>query len=211
MSSAAEALAAERAGAGRIELCAPGDGGLTATPALIDATLRACSVPVHAMVRPREGDFRYSDAEFARMREEVRAVVAAGAHGVVFGISLGDGRLDAARMGELVSLARPLRVGVHRAFDAAPDPDEALEQCLALGVDVILTAGHAATALEGCETLARLVATAGNRLVVMPGGSVRASNVREIVARTGASEVHARGGDASVIAEIAAAMAAKSP
>lgn len=211
MSSAAEALAAERAGAGRIELCGPGEGGLTASPALISATLRLCSVPVHAMVRPREGGFRYSDAEFALMRRAVLAARDAGAQGVVFGIIGADGRLDARRMRELIALARPLRVGVHRAFDAAPDPDEALAQCLALGVDVVLAAGHAPTALEGCDTLARLVAAAEDRLVVMPGGSVRASNVREIVARTGAREVHARGGDAGVIAEIAAAMAATSP
>ena len=206
VSSADEALAAELAGAGRIELCGVGDGGLTASPALIAATRRVCSVPVHAMVRPREGGFVYSASEFAVMRQAAVAAREAGAQGVVFGMLRADGSLDVERMAELVALARPLRVGCHRAFEETPDPEAALGDLLELGVDVLLTAGHAATALEGVETLRRLVAQAGDRLKVMPGGSLRAANVVEIVRRTGARAVHARGGDSRVIAEIAAAL-----
>lgn len=207
VSSAAEALAAERAGAGRIELCGHGEGGLTASLALIAETLSLVSVPVHAMVRPREGGFVYSTPEFSQMRREVVAVREAGAAGVVFGMLRADGALDVERMGELVALARPLRVGCHRAFEETPDAEAAMQDLLELGVDVLLTAGQAPTALEGVEMLRRLVLQAGDRLEVMPGGTVRASNVREIVRYTGARAVHARGADARVIADIAAALA----
>lgn len=201
-----QASAAEQAGADRIELCGPGDGGLTASPALIEATLRVCSVPVHAMIRPREGGFVYSDAEFAQMRQSLRDAKSAGSHGVVFGVLDQQGKLDLPRMGELVGLARPLRVGCHRAFDATPDADEALEQLLGLGVDIVLTSGHATTALQGCDTLARLVRRASGRLEVLAGGGVRGDHVQALVAATGVTAVHARGEDAAVIAALSTAL-----
>ena len=203
------ALAAERNGAGRLELCGPGEGGLTPSPELLAAVLATVRIPVHAMVRPRTGDFVYTDTEFAQMRDEVAMIKSVGAAGVVIGISSPDGTLDLPRMRELIALARPLRVGVHRAFDRTPDADVALDQLIAMGVDIVLAAGHAPTAEEGIETLARLVRRAAGRTVIMPGGGVRANNVRAITDRTGCSEVHARAADPQVFAELAAAASAR--
>lgn len=203
VTSAVEALAAEDAGAGRIELCGPGEGGLTPSETSLLNALSLVHVPVHVMIRPREGDFVYSDAEFAQMREGVRMAKAAGARGVVFGVLHADGTLDVARMRELMHLARPLKVGCHRAFDRTPDADAALDALIALGVHVVLTSGHAATALEGAATLKRHVERAGERISVLAGGTVRATNVRAIIAASGVRAVHARGLDQRVIAELA--------
>lgn len=205
----ATAVAAERNGAGRLELCGPGEGGLTPSAALLAEVMATVRIPVHAMVRPRPGDFVYTDDEFARMEREVELVRAAGCAGVVFGISNPDGTLDLPRMRALVARVRPLRVGVHRAFDRTPDPFVALDQLIALGVDVVLAAGHAPTAEEGIPVLARLHCQAAGRTTVMPGGGVRAHNVQRIVRETGVHEVHARASDAAVFAELV--RAARSP
>jgi copper homeostasis protein len=203
VTSAVEALAAEDAGAGRIELCGPGEGGLTPSEGSLLDALSLVHVPVHVMVRPREGDFVYSDVEFAAMRDAVRMAKQAGAHGVVFGILNADRTIDVERMRELIALARPLKVGCHRAFDCTPDADAALDALMALGVHVVLTAGHAATALEGVATLARHVARAGERISVLAGGTVRATNARAIIAASGVRAVHARGAEQRVIADLA--------
>ena len=198
----ATAVAAAQHGAGRLELCGPGEGGLTPSPALLREVLDAVRIPVHAMVRPRTGDFVYSDGEFAAMREGVAMAKDAGAAGVVFGITHADGTIDVARMAELVALARPMRVGIHRAFDRAPDPDVALDQVIALGIDVVLTSGHAESAEQGIPTLARLVTRASGRTVILAGGGVRAPNVRRIIRETGVHEVHARASDPEVFAAV---------
>ena len=194
------ACAAERHGAERLELCGPGEGGLTPSPASLHEVLVAVRIPVHAMIRPRTGDFVYTAEEFAAMREGIAMAKAAGAAGVVFGITHADGTLDVARMAELVTLARPLRVGIHRAFDRAPDPEVALDQVIALGIDVVLTSGHAESAEQGIPTLARLVTRAAGRTVILAGGGVRAPNVRRIINETGVHEVHARASDPEVFA-----------
>ena len=196
------ACAAERHGAERLELCGPGEGGLTPSPASLHEVLVAVRIPVHAMIRPRTGDFVYTAEEFAAMREGIAMAKAAGAAGVVFGITHADGTLDVARMVELVTLARPLRVGIHRAFDRAPDPEVALDQVIALGIDVVLTSGHAESAEQGIPALARLVTRAAGRTVILAGGGVRAPNVRRIINETGVHEVHARASDPEVFAAV---------
>ena len=196
------ACAAERHGAERLELCGPGEGGLTPSPASLHEVLVAVRIPVHAMIRPRTGDFVYTAEEFAAMREGIAMAKAAGAAGVVFGITHADGTLDVARMAELVTLARPLRVGIHRAFDRAPDPEVALDQVIALRIDVVLTSGHAESAEQGIPTLARLVTRAAGRTVILAGGGVRAPNVRRIINETGVHEVHARASDPEVFAAV---------
>ena len=196
------ALAAERNGAGRLELCGPGEGGLTPSPELLAAVLATVRIPVHAMTRPRTGDFVYRDDEFAQMRDEVAMIKAAGTAGVVIGISMPDGTLDVARMRELIALARPMRVGVHRAFDRTPDADAALDQLIEMGVDVVLAAGHAPTAEEGIATLAHLHSRAAGRTTIMPGGGVRAHNVQRIIRHTGVHEVHARASEPAVFAAL---------
>lgn len=209
--SVESARAAEAAGADRLELCGPGEGGLTPSPGLLADVLRTARVPVHVMVRPREGDFVYSADEFAEMRRDVQRAREAGAHGVVFGVLRADHTLDVDRMAELVALAR-LPVVCHRAFDRTPDADAALDTLIALGVGRALTSGHARTALEGRETLARHVRRAGDRIVILAGGSVRAGTAHEIVAATGVRELHARATDPAVFAELMRAVrAARSP
>lgn len=127
---------------------------------------------------------------------------------MVFGVLRSDSTLDIARMQGLITAAWPLRIACHRAFDATPDADAALDVLLALGVDLVLTSGHAPTALEGVETLARHMRRAGGKLTVLAGGSVRAENVSAIVARSGVAEVHARATDPAVIAGLVAALGA---
>lgn len=204
------ARAAQEAGAGRLELCGPGDGGLTPSPELLAAVLAVATVPVHVMVRPREGDFLYSESEFLAMREAVLGARAAGAHGVVFGTLREDSTIDIERMAELLALARPMRVACHRAFDRTTSPDAALDDLLGLGVDLVLTSGHASTAIEGAETLAHHVRRAGSRITILAGGSVRAANIHALVASTGVREVHARATDRAVFADVVQA-ALRSP
>jgi copper homeostasis protein len=203
----AQALSAERAGAHRLELCGPGEGGLTPSRGLLTQTLSATRIPVHVMVRPRAGDFVYSVAELRAMREAILEAKRARVAGVVFGVLTKDGTLDLKAMRELVADAKPLRVACHRAFDRTPDADAALDQLIALGVDLVLTSGHAPTALEGVATLARHVQRAAGRITILAGGTVRAENVRQIVAGSGVSEVHARATDPMIVPALVRALA----
>lgn len=206
MDSLASALDAERAGADRLELCGPSAGGVTPSPALMAAVMAAVKIPVYVMIRPREGDFSCTPSEFESMERAVDGAKEAGVAGVVFGILRANGTLAASRMGALLARARPMRVGCHRAFDSTPEPELALETLLTLGVDLVLTAGHAPTAAEGAATLARHVEKAGEGLTVLAGGGVRGANVKALVEASGVSEVHARGTSAAVIAELVAAL-----
>ena len=187
------AVASARGGAGRVELCARLDvGGTTPDAALIARCVASIAIPVFVMIRPRGGDFVYDRGEVEAMETDIRTAIAAGAHGVVFGALRCDATIDAGIMRRLIDAARPLPVTCHKAIDAARDPVEALEALLALGVDRVLTSGGAATAAGGVVTLARMVARAGDALVVMAGGGVRAHNVAALVDATGVREVHAR-------------------
>jgi copper homeostasis protein len=201
----AEAHAAERAGADRLELCGPGEGGLTPSRGLLTQTMAVTRVPVHVMVRPRTGGFVYSAAELRAMKEAILEAKRARVAGVVFGVLTKEGTLDLKVMRDLVAEARPLRVACHRAFDATPDADAALDQLIALGVDLVLTSGHAPTALEGVATLARHVKRASGRITILAGGTIRAQNVRQVVEASGVHEVHARATDTTVFAALAAA------
>lgn len=186
------ALTAERGGAGRVELCANlPEGGTTPSHGLLAETCARVRIPVQAMVRPRGGDFLYSDLEFAVMRRDLEVARDCGAHGIVCGMLMEDGRLDRRRMEELVRLARPLGVTCHRAFDMTRDPFEALEDLIALGVERVLTSGQRQTALEGLDLLTKLVQQARGRIQVMPGGSITEFNVAIILKQTRANEVHA--------------------
>jgi copper homeostasis protein len=206
VASPAQAVAAEAEGAGRIELCGPGEGGLTPSISDMREALASVHVPVHVMVRPREGDFVYNGAEFAEMRQSVLDAKQAGAHGVVFGMLHADRTFDVPRMRELIALARPMRIGVHRAFDGCADFDAGLDVLLDLGVDVILAAAHETSALSGAPVLQRLTARAAGRTVIMAGGGVRAENVHAILAQSGVPEIHARATSPGIIAGLAAAL-----
>lgn len=185
------ATAAEAGGADRVELCANLlEGGTTPSPGTIALACERLEIPVHVIVRPRGGDFLYTDAEFEVMRRDILAARDAGARGVVIGLLTADGDVDTARTAELVALARPLSVTFHRAFDMARDPYAALEALVGLGVHHLLTSGQEATALEGLDLIAELCWLAGERLVVMPGGGITPRNVGRILAASGAREVH---------------------
>jgi copper homeostasis protein len=187
------ALIAERAGARRIELCASlSDGGTTPSAGLISAVVERVSIPVFVLIRPRGGGFAYSKDDITVMRRDVEVARRGGAHGVVIGALDPDGRVDVPNMRELVRAANGLPAAFHRAFDLTPDLSDALERLIEAGVSRVLTSGAAATALEGADAIARLVDQARGRITVMAGGGVRESNVREIIGRTGVSEVHAR-------------------
>ena len=200
------ALASAGGGAGRVELCARLDvGGTTPGAALIERCAASLAIPVFVMIRPRGGDFAYDAGEVAVMADDIRAAAAAGAHGVVFGALGPDATIDAGIMRKLIDVARPLPVTCHKAIDATRDPIEALEALLALGVDRVLTSGGADTAVGGAATIARMVARAGDALVVMAGGGVRATNVAAIVQQTGVREVHAKTLPAGIVEPVDAA------
>ncbi len=185
------AIAAEQGGADRAELCASLiEGGLTPGLGTIRATLARVGLPLHVMVRPRGGDFLYTDTEFAGMREDVMAIRDTGVAAIVFGCLTADGDIDAARTADLVRLARPLSVTVHRAFDMVRNADAALDTLIACGVDRVLTSGLQPSALEGAAMLRRLHARAGGRIVVLGCGRLRPETVAEAVAQTGLTEYH---------------------
>jgi len=187
------ARASARGGAGRVELCARLDvGGTTPATALLERCVASLPIPVFVMIRPRGGDFVYDRDEIAAMEADIAMASAAGAHGVVFGALRHDATIDVAVMRRLIDRARPLPVTCHKAIDAARDPLEALDALLTLGVDRVLTSGGADTAAPGAATIARMAARAGDALVVMAGGGVRAHNVAALVQATGVREVHAR-------------------
>jgi len=191
--SSEAAVASAHGGAGRVELCARLDvGGTTPDASLIAAAVAAVAVPVFVMIRPRGGDFVYGRDEIAAMEADIAAARAAGAHGLVFGALRADATIDVDVMRRLIDRARPLPVTCHKAIDAARDPFEALDALLALGVERVLTSGGAETAAAGAATIARMVAQAGDALVVLAGGGVRAHNVAGLVRATGVREVHAR-------------------
>lgn len=191
-----ELIAAQRAGVGRIELCANLEGGgTTLAPELIGAAMRAARIPVFAMIRPRAGDFVYDDAEMDVMRRQIEGAARRGVHGFVTGALARDSTINLDRTRSLVSAASGMPVTFHRAFDSTPDLFGALEQLVETGCTRVLTSGGAATAIEGIDSLARLVRLARGRITVIAAGGIRGHNVREIVSRTGVTEVHARVGD----------------
>jgi len=182
-----------KGGAQRIELCAALDiGGLTPSWGLMALAAKA-PVPVYAMIRPRGGSFVFDEVEEAVMTADIMAAREIGLAGVVIGASHPDGTLDGPMLSRLIGYAKGLGVTLHRAFDLVPDRDAALEQAVELGFERILTSGGAPKAMDGLEALRRTVEKAGDRLIVMPGSGIRAGNVLDILARTGAKEVHASG------------------
>lgn len=192
--SHASALAACRGGADRLELCANlSIGGTTPSLALFQQVRRDCSVPVNVLIRPRFGDFLYSNAEVDEMEDCVRRFRELGAGGVVLGALTPDGRLDEAVMARLIEAAGEMEVTLHRAFDMTRDPLESLEATVRLGCRTILTSGQEKDALTGAETLRALQARAAGRVEIMAGCGVRKENIREIYERTGVRTFHTSG------------------
>lgn len=171
-------IIAEKAGASRIELCADASaGGITPSYGTVSWCLENLSIPVFPMVRPRGGNFIYSDEEVAIMEKDILAFRELGCPGVVLGVLLQDGNIDVEQMKRLVDLAHPMEVTCHKAFDRTNDAFNALEALIRAGCSRVLTSGLRNTALEGVPTLAALIAQAAGRINIMPGGGVRSSNL----------------------------------
>ncbi|MCC6459406.1 MAG: copper homeostasis protein CutC [Saprospiraceae bacterium] len=188
------ALAAQRAGAHRIELCCGLDGGgLTPSPGLLREVRRQLSIPIHVLIRPREGNFCYTPDELAIMLDDIRFCREAGAEGVVIGALNQHGQLDIPMMQAMIDAADGLDVTCHRAFDYTTDPQQALEDLIQLGVHRILSSGQAVTAFEGRFLLQKIVEKAAGRIRIMPGAGLSAKNILEVADTTGAVEFHLTG------------------
>lgn len=191
--SVESALAAERGGARRLELCADlVEGGTTPSAGMIEIVRSRLTVPVMVMIRPRAGDFLYDADELAVMRHDVEVAKDAGAAGIVLGILRADGTVNAEQTRAFVELARPLPVTFHKAFDMTRDLSEALETLIALGVHRVLTSGGAPSVIDGVDEIGELVRQSDGRIIVMAGGGVRVENAAHIVARTAVTELHGR-------------------
>ena len=201
------AAGAEAVGASRIELCGAGDGGTTPSFGMMTQCRAHVKIPMHVMIRPRSGDFVYDQNEFSVMMHDVALAQRVGADGVVFGILHENFTIDEARMRLLIDAARPMRVGCHRAFDSTPDAAAAMDTLLHLGVDIVLTSGHAPIAIAGVAQLAAHVHTVGDRLSVMAGGGIRAQNVLQTISAGMVREIHVRATDTRVFADVIARLA----
>lgn len=192
--SVESAVAAEQGGAQRVELCsALSEGGLTPSLGLIRAVRSRIGIGVYVMIRPRGGDFFYSDDEFSIMREDIAYAAEAGASGAVFGLLTAEGNVDVERTGELVETAQSasMEVTFHRAIDMARDLESSLEDVVSTGAHRVLTSGGAQSASLGSARLVGLMQAAQGRIGVMVCGNVRPENVQQIAQATGAHEFHA--------------------
>ena len=184
-------IIAANAGADRIELCEnPADGGTTPSYGTLKTVRDKVSVPVFPIIRPRGGDFLYTQEEFEVMIRDVQLCKELGFEGVVLGLLNPDGSIDVPRTTMLVQLAYPLEVTFHRAFDRAARPSRALEDVIDCGCQRILTSGQVPNAFDGKLLIKQLVADAAERIIIMPGSGVRAGNIAALAAFTGATELH---------------------
>lgn len=186
-----DAIEAECGGAQRIELCSCLFlGGLTPSIGSVIEARRRLKIPIIAMVRPRGGGFCYTEAEFAAMQHDARAMLDAGADGVVFGILKPDGTIDVERNRVLREIAGSRQSVFHRAIDVTPDPFRALEQLISLGFARVLTSGQQDSVPEGLDLIGRLVEYAGDRIEIMPGGGIKPYAIPEILRVTRCRQIH---------------------
>ncbi len=191
LDSVESAIIAQEAGADRIELCDNLlEGGTTPSLGMVQLARKHLHIGLQVIIRPRGGDFCYSDLEFAVMQQDVMNAKEAGADGVVLGILHPDGTVDIKRTKELVDLARPMVVTFHRAFDMTKDPFQALEDIIVTGADRILTSGQKNSALEGMSLIKELVRIANDRISIMPGAGINENNIEFILQNTHAKEFH---------------------
>ena len=185
------ALAAEKGGAHRVELC---DnlmaGGTTPSMGMLQVLRKHLIIDINFIVRPRSGDFVYSDFEFQIMKKDIEMAKQYGVNGIVVGILKANGEIDLERMKEIIQISKPLKVTFHRAFDMTRDPLKSLDSLIDLGVERILTSGQESNAFKGMDLIEKLVHRAGDRIIIMPGAGINDMNVEEIVSKTGVREVH---------------------
>jgi copper homeostasis protein len=191
--SVESAVAAQRGGAHRIELCSGlVEGGTTPSSGLISTVRNQVSIPIIVMIRPRGGDFCYGNDDLQTMERDVDTAKHLEADGVVFGILREDGQVDIEKTQRLVDRARPLKVTFHRAFDMSRDLMESLEALLAAGVDRVLTSGGEQRVEDGASKVKELIQHAAGRIAIMAGGGITESNAHRVIAATGVCELHAR-------------------
>ena len=184
-------IAAQEGGADRVEFCSDlFEGGLTPTLGMFKVAKERTTIPINVMIRPRGGDFCYSDLEFETMKEDTKLFKEAGANAIVFGILTPEGKIDKDRSKEIIELARPLPVTFHRAFDMTDDPFEAIEDLIELGVERVLSSGQEASAYEGSELLAQLVKEYGDKIIIMPGAGISERNFERLHSIINAQEYH---------------------
>lgn len=191
--SVTSAIAAQQGGAVRVELCENlAEGGTTPSYGQILLARKHLHIKLYVLIRPRRGDFLYTDLEYEVMQADIRNCIEAGCDGIVIGILRADGSVDKERCTELVRLARQWGLGVtfHRAFDMCADQFQALEDIIEMGCERILTSGGKSTAMEGANVIAHLIEKAAGRIAIMPGSGITENNVADLVHFTGATEVH---------------------
>ena len=182
---------AAESGADRIELCENySEGGVTPAACLLSEVIDSVNIPVFCMIRPRSGNFVYSENEVQLMKEQIEFSKSIGCKGVVFGVLTEDFNINKTICKQLVELAHPLECTFHRAFDAADDIHKALEDVIACGFKRILTSGQAKTASEGKDIIKQLVELSNRRISIMPGGSIRSNTIKMLAQYTGAVEFH---------------------
>ncbi len=186
------ALMAQKGGAQRVELCDNiYEGGTTPSYGAIKVAGERLNIELNIIIRPRGGDFCYSDLEFEIMQKDIEFAKKNGVNGIVIGLLHPDGSIDVKRTKQLVELAKPMPVTFHRAFDVSNEPFQALDDIIDCGCDRLLTSGHKNKAYDGVDLLKKLIEKADNRIIIMPGSGINETNVQEIFEKTGAKEFHA--------------------
>lgn len=185
------AIMAAQAGANRLELCEnPFDGGTTPSYGTLKTVREKITIPVFPIIRPRGGDFLYSEEEFEVMKKDILLCKSLGFEGIVTGLLNSDATIDVKRTDALVKTAYPMEVTFHRAFDRAADPLQALETVIDCGCQRILTSGQVPNSFDGKELIKQLILQADERIIIMPGSGVRSNNIAELATYTGAIELH---------------------
>ncbi|WP_248284664.1 copper homeostasis protein CutC [Pedobacter fastidiosus] len=186
------ALAAQEGGAKRVELCDNlAEGGTTPSHAQIALAKRNLSIQVWPIIRPRGGDFLYSELEFDLIKEDIKICKSLNCDGIVIGLLKADGSIDKERCAELIELAKPMPVSFHRAFDMSNNLEKSLEDLIELGIARVLSSGGSSSAIQGADTLAKLILQAKGRITVMPGSGINENNLQDLIDKTGATEFHA--------------------
>ncbi len=191
--SVTSALAAQDGGATRVELCENlYEGGTTPSYGDILLARKLLNIKLYVLIRPRSGDFLYSDLEFKIMTTDIKHCIQAGCDGIVVGLLNADGTIDKRRCTHLVNMAKESGIGVtfHRAFDVCADQFEAMEDIIQMGFERILTSGGKSTAMEGSRRIGELIKKAAGRIIIMPGSGINEATVADLVHYTGATEIH---------------------
>jgi copper homeostasis protein len=184
-------IIAERAGAARVELCDnPVEGGTTPSYGTIKQVREKISIPLYPILRPRSGNYFYDEDEYEIIKKDIAICKEIGCNGISVGVSTLSAEIDTEWLKRIVDWAFPMGVTCNRAFDATPDPFEALEAIINCGCERVLTSGQKSAAPEAGELLAKLVQQAADRIIIMPGAGVKSSNIAQLKKECGATEFH---------------------